>query len=267
MDKEFPVIPILLYHQIVDIPARHDRRRLSVPPEQFEQHMAYLYRKGYHCLSLNKAVQQLREGTPCPPKSFVLTFDDGYLNLYSSAWSILDQFGFTATCFLVAGRVGRHADWDGTNKDVADLLSWKDVQELSRWGFTFGSHTLTHPVLTRLDKEQAVSEVQVSKMEIEDHLGIAVNLFAYPYGRFDARLQETVAASGYIAACGVDRGCWSLFNLWRGECRGSDTLKSLAWKVHGGYQALIRFREQSSVGRSLRRVVRAIERQHADSFR
>jgi peptidoglycan/xylan/chitin deacetylase (PgdA/CDA1 family) len=221
----------------------------------FEQHMAYLHRKGYHCLSLDQA---LRDVQPYPHKSFVLTFDDGYLDLYSTAWPILDRFGFTATCFLVAGRAGRHADWDGTPEDDVTLLSWEEVRELSRSGFTFGSHTLTHPCLTRLDHEVATSEVQVSKMIIEDQLGIPVTLFSYPYGRSDARLQEIVAASGYLAACGVDRGHWNLFNLWRGECRGSDSLKSLSWKVRGGHQAVIRFREQTLVGQSLRRVVRAL---------
>lgn len=251
------MISILLYHRIAQVSDQHDSRGLAVPPRLFERQMSYLHRAGYRCISLREAVRCRREGLRQPRKGFVLTFDDGYRDLYTNAWPILDRFGFTATVFLVAGRVGSQSDWEGQRGTSAvPLLSWTEGREFARLGLTFGSHTLTHPRLTLLNDERAMREIRQSKAIIEDHLGVQVDLFSYPYANFDARIQRMVAESGYIAACGVDRGAWGLFNLWRAECVSKESLLSFALKASGWHHQLIWFREQSLLGRLLRRTMR-----------
>jgi peptidoglycan/xylan/chitin deacetylase (PgdA/CDA1 family) len=251
------VISILLYHQIAQVPEQNDPRGLAVPPQLFEQQMAYLHQAGYCCLSLGEAVRYLQEGLHLPRKSAVLTFDDGYQNLHSNMWPILDRFGFTATIFLVAGRAGCWSDWEGqTGPYAAPLLSWAEARELAQAGFTFGSHTLNHPRLTLLDDKQAMHEIRDSKEMMEDHLGVKVDLFSYPCVNFDARIQRMVAKSGYIAACGIDRGAWGLFNLWRVGCLSKDSMLSFALKAGGWYYRRVWLREQSPLGRPLARLLR-----------
>lgn len=253
------MISILLYHQIAQVPKQYDPLGLAVPPRLFEQQMAYLYRAGYRCLGLGEAVKYLRERKRQPRKSFVLTFDDGYQDLYYNVWPILDRFGFTATIFLVVGRAGCESDWEGQRgPSAAPLLSWTEARELAHIGFAFGSHTLTHPRLTLLDDKQAVREIQHSKAIMEDHLGVKVELFSYPYANFDARIQDMVAESGYIAACGTDRGAWGPFNLWRAHCASNGSRLSFALKADGWHHKLVWLREQSLLGRPLVRVFRCL---------
>lgn len=238
------VIPIFMYHQVGPIPEQHDPLGLATPPQQFERQMAYLYQKGYQCLSLGEAVYRLRTGQNQPEKSFVITFDDGYEDLYSTVWPILDKFGFTATIFLVAERVGGESDWEGQNGvSAGPLLSWGQIQELAARGFTFGSHTLTHPRLTSLEEKEAIRQLRHSKLILEDHLEVAVELFSYPYSDRSPHIQELVARSGYRAACGGDRGEWGLFNLWRAQCGRSENLLSFALKAKGWHEHFIRLHE------------------------
>lgn len=236
---------ILLYHQIAHLPAEQDPMGLAISPQVFEQQMAYLYGAGYQCLSLGEAVKRFRAGTPSPRKAIVITFDDGFRDLYSTIWPILHRFNFTATIFLVAGCAGCNSDWEGQNGNYAvPLLDWSEVRELAQAGFTFASHTVSHPHLTELSDEQVKYEVQQSKAMMEDQLEMEVNLFSYPYSSQNSRIQHIVAESGYIAACGVDRGDWGLFNLWRAQCTSSDSLFSFALKASGWYHRLIWIREQ-----------------------
>jgi hypothetical protein len=58
------MIPILMYHQVAEIPSKLDPLGLAVPPAQFEQQMSYLARNAYHCLSLPEAVGYLQKGAP-----------------------------------------------------------------------------------------------------------------------------------------------------------------------------------------------------------
>lgn len=255
------MISILLYHQIAQVPAQQDPGGSAIPHKLFEQQMTYLYQAGYGCLGLGEAVDYMQKGSKPPRKSFVLTFDDGYQNLYSSMWPILNRFGFTATIFLVTGRIGHESDWGGQNGACAvPLLSWDEIGKLARAGLTFGSHTLSHPRLTHLDDAHAVRELEDSKATIEDHLGTRIDLFAYPYGNLDTRIQRLVAESGYKAACGIDRGAWGFYNLWRVGCVSTDSMRLFALKVDGWDYRRIWLREQSPFGRPLKQVFKYIRR-------
>lgn len=69
-------------------------------------------------------------------------------------------------------------------EDGSDMfLSWRDVKALSQnSGVIFGSHSITHPVLSSLPDNLAMEEIGGSKNIIESKIGIRVNHFASPYG-------------------------------------------------------------------------------------
>lgn len=252
---------ILLYHQIADVPAEHDPLGLSVPPLQFERQMAYLHRAGYHCLDLAEALQGLRRGWRLDPKSIVLTFDDGYRDLYTVGWPIMQRYGFTATVFLVTNCVGMASDWAGQcGPAAAPLLSWDETREMVGQGLSFGCHTHTHPHLTRLSDDRALYEIRHSQAVIAQNLDRPIDLFSYPYFDFDARIERLVARSGFYAACGGERGRWGMFSLWRVQCLRDETTLSFALKVGGWRQRLIRLREQTLLGRVVRRMLRGARR-------
>ena len=95
-----------------------------------------------------------------PVRPIVLTFDDALANFFDSAAPVLNDLGFTATIFAVAGYAGRTNEWPGHPAQIPrmPLLSWHDMRELTKQGFEIGCHTMTHiplsghskrPVLTR----------------------------------------------------------------------------------------------------------------------
>jgi peptidoglycan/xylan/chitin deacetylase (PgdA/CDA1 family) len=88
-------------------------------------------------------------------------------------------------------------------------LTWEQVREMSQNGVTFGAHTHTHPILTRVSTEDAEREILLSKQIIENELETPARLFAYPNGKkgdFDARIQEIVIRSGFEAAVTLIHG-------------------------------------------------------------
>jgi peptidoglycan/xylan/chitin deacetylase (PgdA/CDA1 family) len=226
----------------------------------FERHMDYLHRNGYQCLGLGEAVSIITENRPQPKRSFVLTFDDGFRDLYTTVWPILDRYGFTATIFFVAGCAGQPSNWEGQSGPMAaPLMTWAEARDMVEAGFTFASHTVSHPRLPTLDRAAARREIQESKHMLEDQLGAAVDFFSYPYSAHDDAIRQMVAESGYTAACGGDRGTWGVFNLWRAQCGSHDNNLSFALKARGTYYHFFRLRQQPLLRKTVRYPVRMVK--------
>jgi peptidoglycan/xylan/chitin deacetylase (PgdA/CDA1 family) len=256
------MIPILMYHQVAEIPRKLDPFGLAVPPAKFDRQMGYLARNAYHCLTLPEAVRNLQKGERAPAKAFVLTFDDGYQDFHSTASPILEKFGFTATVFLVASRMGSRSNWwgqEGVHSGL--LLSLTEVRDLAQRGYIMGSHTLSHPFLNLLDDPSAFEEIRNSRVFLQDQLNMQIDFFSYPFSQTDARIEGLVESAGYKAACAGDSGPWSAFHLWRVPCVRNDTTLSFALKVSGLYDKRTALRE-SSMGQLLRKGVRIIRRRH-----
>ncbi len=252
------MITILMYHQIADIPKILDPLGLAISPFQFEQQMNFLARNGYTCLTLADAVQSLQEGKQMSGKFFVLTFDDGYHDVYSTACPIIEKFGFTATIFLVANCMGSLGNWWVEGDTSASLLlSQDEARKLSQRGFIFGSHTLSHPFLNKLDEDSAFNEIFKSKIILQSELDTSIDYFSYPYSVTNPHIEQLVKLAGYKAACAGDRGPWSLFHMWRVPCLRTDSLLTFSMKASGlyGWQSALR---ESASGRILHSGIRLL---------
>jgi len=95
-------------------------------------------------------------------------------------------------------------------------VTWDQAREMCANGVEIGSHTLTHPILTNVDDERLRRELRDSKARLEEVLGHQVDLFCYPNGDNDGRVQRQVAQAGYRAAVTVVNGL---------NQRGDDLLK------------------------------------------
>lgn len=69
-----------------------------------------------------------------------------------------------------------------SDKSLSSCLNWEQVVEMSSSGIDFGSHTITHPILSRLESSDLLNEIIQSKCDIEKHLDIDINTIAYPVG-------------------------------------------------------------------------------------
>jgi peptidoglycan/xylan/chitin deacetylase (PgdA/CDA1 family) len=259
----FKRVPILLYHQIEDIPPQRDPGRLSISPRQFEAHMHYLATNNYSCLSLDTLVEVVRNGGDPPHRAFVLTFDDGYRDFLTTANAILLRYGFTATVFMVAGQIGQWSSWTGKDGErSAPLLSWPELRRLCELGTSVGSHTMTHKRLSQIPHEEAVCEIQESKQVLEEGLGKPIRFLSYPYADYDERVRSLVSEAGHEAALGLNKGTQGILNLWRVQCLSTDSPFLFKLKVSGWYELLLWLRHESFVlrgGSAVRRRLRAIQ--------
>ena len=80
------------------------------------------------------------------------------------------------------------------------------IREWMAMGMAVGSHTRTHPRLTRLPRARMREEIVASKAALEDGLGVPVDHFCYPYGDYDEACVDAVREAGYATAVTIDRG-------------------------------------------------------------
>ena len=231
-------VRVLYYHSISDTPMRS-----SVSPSAFERQLEYLRRAGYALISLSQAVDRLATRTSLPDHSVVVTFDDGFEDNYEHALPILARFRVPATVFLTASYIGTDRLPTLTRTDFMPRpLNWQQVAGMRASGVEFGSHTLTHPMLSHLSPEQARREIADSKRLIEDKLGAPVTAFCYPKGDFNPSVKRLVREEGYRAACttrpGVNGPGIDLFALRRTYVSRRDTPGEFAKKAAGGYDLL-----------------------------
>ena len=194
-------LPILTYHSLDD-----SGSVVSVAPALFARQMAHLAANGWQTLTFADAVERLRDGT-VPERHVVVTFDDGYRNVYTEALPVLRRHGFTATVFLVADYVGQDNGWPGHAPPMGrlPLMGWEEALEMQGHGIELAAHTCTHPDLTQIVPAKAEAEVARSKSEIEVRTGAAVTTFAYPYGLCGDDVME-MARRHFRGACTTRMG-------------------------------------------------------------
>jgi len=186
-------IPVLMYHKVS--PGKKEKYRIS--PERFTNQMEYLSKKGYQTISPDELLGVVRKRRILPEKSVLLTFDDGYKDNFTYAYSILKKYHFKATIFLVTQYMGRKSEW---SKREEETLSWEEIIEMKEEGFSFGSHTHTHPNLLELPRDKVLFEIRDSKRILEERLGEPIKFFAYPYGKFNSQIRDMVKEAGYLGA-------------------------------------------------------------------
>ena len=199
-------VPILTYHQIAiapDKPAPY--RSLYVAPRDFARQMDWLKKLGYQGLSLSALMPYLQgEKTG---KVVGISFDDGYLNNLTDALPVLQQHGFSATCYFVSRRLGYNNEWDrAIGIKQTRLMGQPQVREWVAGGQEAGAHTRTHARLVGLSKTEAQQEIAGCKLELEAVTGKSVQHFCYPFGEFDKQHVQMVQEAGYQTATTTQRG-------------------------------------------------------------
>jgi peptidoglycan/xylan/chitin deacetylase (PgdA/CDA1 family) len=229
-DPAIPWAPVLMYHRIVSAKEGPDPYRLSISREAFEAQMNYLKENGYQSVPVHSLAQTAESGVRLPSKSVVITFDDGYLETYQYAFPILQEYGLTATVFVVSDYLGKGNDWDRGRSRRLCLMDASQVREMSDAGIYIGSHSITHRSLVLMSRAEAKKEIEESKKALEDLLGREVPSFAFPFGLSTNTYRIMARDAGYRAACGLWQKIHTLFNITRihvGRCRGTD----LRWRL------------------------------------
>lgn len=195
-------VPVLYYHRV----APDADPRTGVTPGQFSTQMALIGRLGFVGTSLERALTWKEGSDPLNRRPLAITFDDGYEDNFAFAAPILEGFGFVATIYFVAGRMGQSVDWT-TDPVWAGhrLMEPSKARELVRLGFEAGSHTVTHPDLAKIPDSEGWREIRESRERLSQDLSCPVTTFCYPYGSFRDSHPSMVREAGYRAARTVRR--------------------------------------------------------------
>ncbi|WP_432662837.1 polysaccharide deacetylase family protein [Wukongibacter baidiensis] len=205
--QEKSKIPILLYHHILkdeeNINFRGNGAVISL--EQFEEQMKFLYNNGYQSINLNELYDYIYLKKELPDKSFMITFDDGYLSNYVYAYPILKKYGFNATIFLITSNVPEN---EGVfNPNALNILDWQTINEMKDV-FEFCSHTHdmhkkveNTPVLLSEKRDSILKDLKVSLEYPVENIG-----FSYPFGAHDEKVMDTFKELDVKLAFTIEEG-------------------------------------------------------------
>jgi peptidoglycan/xylan/chitin deacetylase (PgdA/CDA1 family)/SAM-dependent methyltransferase len=228
--------PILMYHAVRD-GGPPELAPYRVSPAAFREQLRWLRRNGYYSITLAEWAERIRVGQGLPGRPIIITFDDGYEDVFQNAWPELERADFSATVFAVTDKVGGEADWDEVTGPPLKLMGWRELEALAEAGVTVGSHNALHKNLLELPARQIEHEGLRARAAIKEKLGVEAECFAYPWGMHDAKVRAALQRCGYRIAVTTEPGRASLNDdvmaLPRIEILGQDDLTAFAAKLEG----------------------------------
>lgn len=192
-------IVVLLYHRVND----DMRDSLTVGIEQFDRQLAWLARNCRLVCLEDIAAGRVDRRSLRP--IVAVTFDDGYLDNSEIAGPIMLRHRVPATFFVSTGHIESEIAFEHDLKRKGHYLptmSWAQLARLRDWGFTVGSHTVTHLDCGRAPIADVRRELEESRDHLVRHLGIERPMFAYPFGgpdNFTVEARAEVVRAGYSA--------------------------------------------------------------------
>lgn len=195
INNSITTVPILCYHGILDNPWGIES--LFVRVNEFEEQMKYLSENGYTPLFVSEIKNASNYEKPV-----IITFDDGYLDVYTNAFPILKKYNLKANLYMISGWINGDVYM---NTDMTKEIANSSV-------FEIGSHTVNHKALATLSNEEIEYEVSKSKEDLEKMINKSVDVIAYPTGSFDQRVIE-ISSKYYKYALSTINGKENIQNL------------------------------------------------------
>jgi len=116
-----------------------------------------------------------------------VSFDDCHISQLRYAIPLLQHYGLRARFFAIAGWIGKRRDF----------MTWQHLRELVAAGHEVQSHSFSHVPLVRCEQAELTGELSKSRRELEQKLGVSVDTISVPFGRWNSRVVEACASSGY----------------------------------------------------------------------
>jgi biofilm PGA synthesis lipoprotein PgaB len=185
---------VLMYHHFGE--SRYPSTNVSL--EQFDAHLHYLEKNNFQVWPLEKITRQLESRQPFPERVIAITIDDAYRSIYTEAYPRLKKRNWPFTVFVST---------DAVDKKMPAFMSWQQMREMQRHGATFANHSSHHHYLIEQEHNETFEawqlriqkDLNTAQQRLQAELGEAPPLFAYPYGEYNAALQQIVKALGWTA--------------------------------------------------------------------
>jgi peptidoglycan/xylan/chitin deacetylase (PgdA/CDA1 family) len=170
-------------------------------PNRFFEYVDRLRRLGYRFVGMEDYLDSIATRRRGADREVVITFDDGYRELYDVVLPGLESRGIPFHVFLVTDYVGGENEWDlSLGRRAFRHLDWPQIVDMDSRGVTFGSHGASHRDLTRMSASEARAEMERSKAVIEQRLGRPARTVSYPFGRYSDRVKASARDAGFEAA-------------------------------------------------------------------
>jgi len=191
-------VPILMYHHIQPVEKAREKwqTNFTVNSNVFENQMAYLTNSGYTTITLNELANALINKSSLPTKSIALTFDDGYADIYTYAFPILQKYNLKGNLMISTGLIN--------NKDY---LTWAQINEMKNSNLiSLYNHTWSHYNLATANSEKLASEVLTAQNQLSKYAGVNSRIFAYPYGGTSNKAINFLTENGFNTAVSTQPG-------------------------------------------------------------
>ncbi|TCS40151.1 polysaccharide deacetylase family protein [Reinekea marinisedimentorum] len=193
---------ILVYHHV----SEETPASTSISPTLFREHLQLIKDNGFQVVDLNEAISAVRNGTALAEGAVVITFDDGFNDIYTEGWPLLQEFNYPFTVFIST---------DAIDDGLGGMLSWDQIREMHSNGVTIANHTSDHDYLVRkrhYDQywlNSVERNINNAQARLQQELGSEPpKWLAYPYGEYNLQLQQLVEKMGYIGFAQHSGGVW-----------------------------------------------------------
>lgn len=195
---------VLMYHKVNDIPDNPT----TVPIWQFDEQLHQLGELGYPVVGLDAVLDYYTRGEMLPDRAVLITFDDGYRDTLENALPILQKHGYPAVIFVPVAYMEDETPLPHESllleRGVRNpTLDWGLMRELDAGGVRVESHGIAHRPLAEVSLDEAVREIAVSKLTLENELGRPVSAYAYVKGseaHFHPVHESILKQAGYEVA-------------------------------------------------------------------
>jgi len=184
--------------------------------------------------------------------NILLTFDDGYESWTSACAPVLSEYGCEGLFFVNSGLLDAGGSQEASEAYMRERLlvspkkplTWDGARELRDAGHTIGGHTISHPRLGALAREELKREIADDKARTEAELGESLTHFAYPFGRhgdFTEAAREVATQAGYTHIYTAETGFFAgdMHAIPRTLIEKEQSIPKVRQWIDGGYDVCV----------------------------
>ena len=161
----------------------------SIAPTLFEKHLTYLSNNNFSVLSVSELLALLDSTESLPDKCVILTTDDAYVSIYTNAYPLLKKYNMPMSVFVAT---------DVIDKKYSAYMSYDQMRNMKDI-ITFYNHSKDHSYLHALQTPAIMANINHAQQRLENELGTAQKILAYPYGEYSIEVMQTIKDMGYTA--------------------------------------------------------------------
>ena len=201
---------VIMYHSILKDTERTGK--YIVRPDSLEADIKYLNEHGYKSVAARDLINYSKGEGTIPPKSYLLTFDDGCYNNLTYALPLLEKYNAYAIISIVGKYSEKFSELNEANAAYS-YLRWCDINELIKSGrVEIGNHSYDyHDIkdgtigakIGKYEKKEEYNKRFYEDMNkthqlLQSNCGIEPVIYTYPYGAYCEESEKILTDNGYL---------------------------------------------------------------------